>query len=861
MGTMSKIRFAKVEWLEQRALYSGNPVLISGAPAAPTESSNPLLPALVVTSEIQTTGSNKGAFSKVTYNGFNYIDTSVSGQTNGTYLDFRTSKLDGTDSKFSYPQFLSRTYDAATNTFVEEYREVRVTVKLSTFDDRVSWAVSIENKMTDRQITGYNWMPTTVRFSSSNPIWSASQVNGVDGVQALTIKDGDNQIVVTHDTPGVMRTTQIRGWSTGHRLRVGTMYIAGDKGSYPTATPMVTIAPGAKDEFTVSLRFAPVEAPITQVAPDVIQQTSQNAPFRLGNWNDRRTIGAIWLHSGNNVLATINTSTPAGKAEYQRQALRMAQDIVTEVQTYDLQGVIFWDLEGHDQYVKNYAYAGDPTKIPSLNPAFDEIADQFFQVLRNGGVKFGMTIRDAELVQLADGSWYQSVPTDSTATYRRKFEYATSRWGATLFYVDYPNPANPGALDVVQAEYPQTLMIPEGAPGMGTGYNAFSSPFFDARLGIWKTPDATRAVYPEAFSSIWVGDIDASANSAKLVEAVRGGDILIGHLFTSARVISQIAHSAGVPLVRPPANSGTPSGSSGNGGSNGSGSSGGSGTSGGGTTGGTGTEGTTSNGGGSSGSDSTTNNPTTTNPSTSTPPTSNGGGSGSSGTTTPTTPTPPTSGSGTGSGDSGTGSSESGGSTGGNSGGSNSTPTTPDTEGTGSAPSTEGSTPSTPTSPTIPSTPTSPTDTGTSPTPPSDSSGNENPSTTPAVPPTNNNSDDSDMPPFEVTPVDSTPSEPANPPRKPRVVVISPAAMSAIKVTEAVRRAPMMMPQTGSSTTQVAAASLSSNTSLSAATTTQSVKSTGATMMMFNPGKVAAPSPLFSQLTIGDREDDALSAA
>jgi hypothetical protein len=546
----SPIRFATIEWLESRKLYSAS-AAASLVPAVGT--SNTLTNVSAAAPAVQATISN-GVFTKVTYNGTTYIDSTQTayGQSTKLWFELATTDLSGnnkTDVFYFNPT--STTWNASTNTLVATYPGAQVTMVLSSAADRISWDVTVLNTSTTRQIVGYNFLPTALKFSTPNVNWPEyGQVNGTDGLQATRTNDGANALVLVNESIGEMRTTQIRAYGTDttqgvYRIRIGTMYIGGDNASYPTSAAEVIIAPGATDHFKLSLRFAPVATPTATIAADQVAVTRSVQPVTLA-WTDRRVIAAYWFE--NSAISNINTSTPAGLATYDAAMIQLANSIVTDCKVNNVQGVIFWDIEGNQQYTQGYSYAGDPTIIPTTNPAFNGIADQFFAILRANNVKFGMTIRNATLVPNANGVGYsQETPTDEAANYNRKISYAVNRWGASLFYIDCADTGDPTALDTVQRLFPGVLLIPECQPGLSSGYNAFSAPYLDIRRGQIGTSAITRAIYPDSFTVIWDGDTGITAgNRAALTAAVKGGDILLGHLFTDTHTLSAFVASTGV---------------------------------------------------------------------------------------------------------------------------------------------------------------------------------------------------------------------------------------------------------------------------------------------------------------------------
>lgn len=550
---------AKVEWLEGRRLYSGSSASAAGESSSSSLETSSIQAAATITKPTVTATITNGVFTKVAYNGVTYMDSTqnAGGQSTAMLFQITVTDLQGNNRRDVWTP-TSQTWNATTSTLVNTYPFGTATIKLSSAADRITWDVTLTNTSTDTQIIGYNFMPTTIKFGTTTPTFPEyAQVNGVDGLQAVRVNDRLNAVVLVNESPGAMRSTTIRTYGTDtsqgvYRVRLGTEILAGDTASYPTSTPQVTTGPGQSDHFTLSLRFAPVASTTPTIVADQVAVTRSVQPMAF-KWTDRRVIAAYWPSSPSTDTGRMDTSTPAGVAAYQAAMLQMANDAVAEAKKYNYQGIVFWDLEGTDQYKNNYAYMGDPSMIPVTNPAFDAIADQFFSILTAGGVKFGLTVRNATAVPNPNGVGYTNVtPADPIAEYERKIAYAVNRWGASMFYIDSIDLLNPLPIEAAQRMFPNVLLIPEEWHQAGTAFNAVSAPFIDTRNLFPITNPVTRAVYPDGFSTLWLGDMTATSlneNKATVVSAVKAGDILMGHLFTDAKTLATLAASAGVSLT------------------------------------------------------------------------------------------------------------------------------------------------------------------------------------------------------------------------------------------------------------------------------------------------------------------------
>jgi len=298
------------------------------------------------------------------------------------------------------------------------------------------------------------------------------------------------------------------------------------------------IAPGATDQYAVSVRFGPTGSTTTQLAPDIYASDGARYPFQL-KWADRRPIGNI--HLANSDVAgslynprgyfggTFDIKTLRGRETFRKLLMRSADQSIQVLLNTNAQGMIVWDLEG-EQY-RRINYVGDPTMLDTLAPEmfYKGAVDAYFQKFRDAGLRVGVTIRAQKLAW--DGTrWTQKEAKDPYSILWHKINYARKRWGATLFYVD--TNANPkGRLYDAQIfkrladAFHNVLLIPEH---QNTRYYAYTAPYQDVLLGEMGTPLSARQAYPGAFSAInaTLGDSTAGGRD-ELLASVRRGDILI----------------------------------------------------------------------------------------------------------------------------------------------------------------------------------------------------------------------------------------------------------------------------------------------------------------------------------------------
>lgn len=312
--------------------------------------------------------------------------------------------------------------------------------------------------------------------------------------------------------------------------------------------------PGHSVTFDISIRFGAAKASLAELAGDLFKKYAQQHA-RVLHWSDRRPIAMLMLasvapehHSGTNPRGWLNDPhldviTPDGKEAFRRKVLGWARRSVSQCQQRGAQGVIAWDIEG--EQFRPIVYVGDPRKVSELAPEFDEVADEFFKIFTDAGLKTGVCLRPSRVVRSTPSSpWmHQHMGFDPAAELSSKIAYAKKRWGCTLFYVDtnvtwaYADRKHEGDNVVpeswpmrawlmrrVAEQHPDVLIAPEF---QNTGYYSHISGYRELRQGYAATPERVLEAYPRAFSVINVGDGPIRERRADLVAAVRRGDILM----------------------------------------------------------------------------------------------------------------------------------------------------------------------------------------------------------------------------------------------------------------------------------------------------------------------------------------------
>lgn len=254
------------------------------------------------------------------------------------------------------------------------------------------------------------------------------------------------------------------------------------------------------------------------------------------NWPDRRPIGVLFLASNYHSSATNPRGwfndpkldvTGTNGAEHFRKALMEYTDRSLDVlKRTGAQGVIVWDLEG-EQYPHKTTFIGDPRLVDRLAPEMAAVADEFFERLRNAGLRVGITIRPQQLVFDGPEGARQTQVVNTKQILLGKIDYARNRWGTTLFYVDsnggIRRPDEAWQLRSLAKERPDILLIPEHHY---LPYWTFSAPYIALRNSdSIRTATWARKLFPDSFQVLDVSDADR--DGAKVAATWRQGDILM----------------------------------------------------------------------------------------------------------------------------------------------------------------------------------------------------------------------------------------------------------------------------------------------------------------------------------------------
>jgi hypothetical protein len=253
------------------------------------------------------------------------------------------------------------------------------------------------------------------------------------------------------------------------------------------------------------------------------------------DWRDRRPIGALFLADHTHASETnprgwfneprLDVHGPDGMARFRQALIGYADRSIAILRRTGAQGMIVWDLEG-EEFPHKTTYIGDPRFLDRLAPEMALAADDFFSRFRNAGFRVGLTIRPQEFLLDAAGRARQAEVGDYDRLLIEKIDYARSRWGATLFYIDSNGgprwPTEVVRLRRVAQRRPDVLLIPEHHDAL---YYGFSAPYGSMQQGVGPTARAIRVLWPNAFQVLAVPD--SRRDDGAIGAAYRNGDVVL----------------------------------------------------------------------------------------------------------------------------------------------------------------------------------------------------------------------------------------------------------------------------------------------------------------------------------------------
>jgi len=278
-----------------------------------------------------------------------------------------------------------------------------------------------------------------------------------------------------------------------------------------------TIPPGETLRLRVSIRLADAKAR----QHDVLRQLYRDwRAFQspMLDWPDRRPIGDAYLLSefgkaapafgqeGINprrwwspMLDVVEMDSPHGRSMLRRELRELAYKSVATLKRMGAQGAILWNAEGafHET-----GWVGDPRMLPILSPELDKAIDDYFKIVRDAGLKTGVTLRHGHVVWRGNKwtqnpgnfnprnnatlddfmdlinahphePWWRVYPVARRMS--AKIAYAKKRWGCTIFYIDTSlitrgrgvnqrmshKPITNHIYRKIREDHPDVLIIPE----------------------------------------------------------------------------------------------------------------------------------------------------------------------------------------------------------------------------------------------------------------------------------------------------------------------------------------------------------------------------------------------------------------
>jgi len=253
-------------------------------------------------------------------------------------------------------------------------------------------------------------------------------------------------------------------------------------------------------------------------------------------WPDRRPVGILFLASHYHSSATnprgwfndpgLDVTGPGGAQRFRQALLDYTDRSLAILKRTGAQGVIVWDLEG-EQFPHKTSFIGEPRQLQRLAPEMAAAADEFFARLRGAGLKIGLTVRPQELVFSDDGVPHQSAVFNLHRVLLEKMDYARSRWGATIFYVDSNGgilrPDELWQLRRLAAQRPEYLLIPEHT---WLPYRTGCAPYAAMRQRKPSVMDRWAGkLFPGSFQALDISD--AAGDWAEITVARSRGDLLL----------------------------------------------------------------------------------------------------------------------------------------------------------------------------------------------------------------------------------------------------------------------------------------------------------------------------------------------
>jgi hypothetical protein len=161
-----------------------------------------------------------------------------------------------------------------------------------------------------------------------------------------------------------------------------------------------SIAPGASDTLTTSIRFGGAGAPEDVLAADIFSLYRSTYP-KILTPAPQKPIARLsftgrfrptfpknprgWFNS-----STVDVTTPQGVANFQAGLLSAADSSIAEMARVGAYGGVVWDIEGQQS---DQSYIGDPAMAEILAPELIGVLDTFMGKFTAAGFPIGFTLR------------------------------------------------------------------------------------------------------------------------------------------------------------------------------------------------------------------------------------------------------------------------------------------------------------------------------------------------------------------------------------------------------------------------------------------------------------------------------------
>jgi hypothetical protein len=253
---------------------------------------------------------------------------------------------------------------------------------------------------------------------------------------------------------------------------------------------------------------------------------------------------------------TIDVATPAGVAQLKTRILQWADNRVQILLSAKAQGMITWDIEG--EMFPHSTTRLRSTVLPQRRPRWRISPTPISNSATPAcvGVVCGLSSSACSGVSAS-----QQDVADLTQLLINKINYAKSRWGASIFYMDSNggpgDPMDPSILQRVSAAIPGVLIIPEHS---NLQYYAYTAPYRQINQGYTSAEADARLVYSKGFAILNVADAPIQEDYNQLVTSVTQGDILLFRAWfddCSLTSVKSIYQAAGQPV--PPVDTTPPS--------------------------------------------------------------------------------------------------------------------------------------------------------------------------------------------------------------------------------------------------------------------------------------------------------------